>query len=130
MPAKFLLFTDSEQFVSLRIKHLLSMPSNENFKFNASFFFFGKESISKLTFHKLCTDQIETLIPLPPGKARVFELLKIGSFKFRPPSEQNGVRRCLQMPLLKDSCHRFLVCNKACAYSRCAETLIQDGKLI
>ena len=54
-------------------------------------------------------------IPLPPGKPRAFELLKIGSFKF-PPPRVKMLFKCptlsshfvFQMPLLKNNRRRFL----------------------
>ena len=53
--------------------------------------------------------------PPPPGKARAFELFKIGSFKFPPPRVKMGFK-CptlsshfvCQMPLLKNNRRRFL----------------------
>ena len=53
--------------------------------------------------------------PPPCGKPRSFELLKIGSFEFRPPRVKM-LFKCptlsshflCQMPLLKNNCRRFL----------------------
>ena len=41
----------------------------------------------------LCVDQLETSTPPSAGKARAFELLKIGSLKF-PPSRAKRVFKC------------------------------------
>ena len=72
-----------------------------------------------------------------PGKPRAFELLKIGSFKFPPPgpkwcSKSLPHRRiCLSnAPPKEQSSSVPVVCHKACAYSRYAETLIQDGNTV
>ena len=67
------------------------------------------------SFLSAVADQIKTSTspPTPQANPEHLKLLKIGSFKF-PPSSQNGVQMpypivgfVCQMPLLKSNCRRF-----------------------
>ena len=53
-------------------------------------------------------------LPPPPGKARAFELLKIGSFQIPAPSGQNSVQ--IPYPIVEFVCQMPLLKNNRCPF--------------
>ena len=84
----------------------------------------------------LCANQIGTS-HFPPGQTPYIWTFEDWIVQIPAPSGQNGVQMPYRIvgfflsnaPPKKQSSLVPVVCDKACIYSRYAETLIQDGKL-